>query len=216
MPQLAYKNEEENKMRKKILLGTLIVVSVLMVSCIPTVLATPDVPLGPCFVATDENDDPRTNEHTYFDEYTYPKMDVEEHEQVWYKEDRPPGEPYPISEDNEWIDTEVICSAEVSSDNVILTVETIGIDSGTSHSNEILTWTIINGAGKGYFTVTVAWYKWTMFGPMPCEEDEDIDPYQPPKTFELDFAQALDLEFLLLKMSVVIQTNGLPFNNKIQ
>ena len=114
-------------MRKKTLLGTLIIVSVLIISCIPTILAesqTPDQPEEDCWVVTNDIVDPKIDEHNFFDEYTYPSVEAIENEQVWYKEYR---EPYPISNDNEWIYTTVECEAVTSGSNAILYVTTEGI-----------------------------------------------------------------------------------------
>jgi len=194
----------EEKMRKKTIFVTLVIMGMLFVSSLPTMLAyaTPDIPTEDCWVVTDDVEDEQIDEHNFYDERDAPNWLESDHEQVWYKEN---GffEPYPISNDDEWIDTTVRCGAVSSGDNVILYVSTYGYDPGEfTYATEYLSWTIINGGGSGNFSVKATWYKWTQLGPVYRTQTVlvSIDDLM-YDIISLDYCQAVDLEFTYRDLS---------------
>jgi hypothetical protein len=188
------------KLNKKTILMTLVIATALFVGSFPTIISHytfPDQPGLDSWVVTDEVEDIDVDEHTFYSERIQGSGTVDEHEQVWFTD---PEFPHPISEDNTWINTEIICSASVSGDDVILRIETAAISGGGAGKNyysENIDWVVINGNQlSANLSVTASWYKWRSGQPpLYCEETEYVGFDDGDYGITLSWAQAVDLEF---------------------
>jgi hypothetical protein len=181
--------------RKKTILGTLVIIGALIISCIPTVVSDP-APLPPtppsgstCWVVTDDVVTPDKLEHYFYDEKAGEIVD--DHTQEWYID--PIRDPHPISDDGYYINTEISCWAVSSGNNSILYMNTHKLDpEGQEYSADEVIWTIINGnIGPGYYTVRVVW---DAYGNPGNDETEDISIDGDTVDIELGHMQDLWME----------------------